>query len=313
MDRLLVMRSLVAVADTENFATAAELVMTSASSVSRHVASLEKHLGTRLVHRTARSVTLTEYGVRYSAFARRILAEIDEEDRNLTGLTSSVAGSLSIICPKWLGSLDLGDAVAAFSVRYPQIEIRLELGGVQDRAYAFVDSGFDVSFHTRPLRDSRMQLRRVTTLPFVLCASPGYLERRGQPASAGDLMEHDCLTHDHEQSWRLEIGGRRHVHRITRGAFTSNSYLALAKAAVHGRGIALLPVRAARDAVAAGELKTLFGGEHVHHRSLCAVHSPGARAPRKVGVLLDFVTQWFREHPMETVRDDAATGESHTA
>lgn len=170
MDRLLVMRSLVAVADTESFAEAAELMMTSASSVSRHVASLEKHLGARLVNRTARSVTLTEYGVRYSAFARRIIDEIEEEDRSLSGMSESISGSLSVICPKWLGSLDLGDAIAAFSVRYPDIEVRLELGGVQDRAYAFLDSGFDVSFHSRPLRDSRMRLRRITSLPS--CSAP---------------------------------------------------------------------------------------------------------------------------------------------
>ncbi len=300
MDRLLVMRSLVAVADTESFAEAAELMLTSASSVSRHVASLEKHLGARLVNRTARSVTLTEYGVRYSAFARRIIDEIEEEDRSLSGMSESISGSLSVICPKWLGSLDLGDAIAAFSVRYPDIEVRLELGGVQDRAYAFLDSGFDVSFHSRPLRDSRMRLRRITSLPFVLGAAPGYLDQRGRPEEVEDLLKHDCLTHDHELSWRLEIGGDQHVHKIARSAFTSNSYLALQKAAVHGRGVALLPLRLASGSMATGELEALFAGAHVHERSLCAVHGPGAQPPKKVSALLDFVTRWFREHPAPT-------------
>ena len=298
MDRLLVMRSLVAVADTESFADAADLMRTSASSVSRHVASLEKHLGARLVNRTARLVTLTEYGVRYSAFARRILDEIEAEDRNPTGLNASLTGSLSVICPKWLGSLALGDAIAAFSVRYPDIELRLELGGVQERAYAFLESGFDVSFHTRPLRDSRMRLRRITTLPFVLCASPAYLDARGRPEGIDELAQHDCLTHAHETSWRLEIGDQQHVHKISHSPFSTNSYLALQKAAVHGRGVTLLPLRSTYPSISAGELEVLFSGAHVQERSLCAVHSPGAKAPKKVSALLDFVTEWFEQHPM---------------
>jgi DNA-binding transcriptional LysR family regulator len=297
MDRLLVMRSLVAVAATESFATAAEQMRTSASSISRHVASLEKELGTRLVNRTARSVTLTESGVRYSDFARRIIGEIEDEDRRLNGLHSSVTGSLSIVCPKWLGTLDLGDAIAAFAVGFPEVEVRLELGGIQERAYAFLDSGFDVSFHTRPLRDSQMRLRRITTLPFVLCASPGYLAERGRPDDVAMLADHDCLTHEHETSWRLEVDGRTLTHRVGHSAFSANSYLALQKAAVRGRGIALLPLRTAYDDLMAGRLEALLSGAHVQERALSAVYGTSPEAPRKVVVLLDFVTRWFDEHP----------------
>lgn len=298
MDRLLVMRSLVAVAETESFATAAEVVRTSASSVSRHIASLEKHLGVRLVNRTARSVTLTESGHRYTAFARKILDEVEDEDRRLAGIDASVAGALSVVCPKWLGSLDLGDAIAEFAVTHPEVDLRLELGGVQERAYAFLDNGFDVSFHTRPLRDSQMRLRRITTLPFVLCASPAYLDRRGRPADPAALAEHDCLTHEHENTWRLDICGQQHILKVPQRWFTTNSYLALQKAAMHGRGVALLPLRAAYPAIVAGDLETLFAGAHVLERSLRAVHAPGPKPPRKVSALLDFVSRWFEEHPM---------------
>ncbi|MEX0427237.1 LysR family transcriptional regulator [Nocardioides sp. DS6] len=292
------MRSLVAVADTESFATAAAQLRTSPSSVSRHVADLERQLGARLVNRTARAVTLTEYGARYSAFARRILEEIEQEDGRLTGLSKSVAGPLSIICPKWLGSLALGDAVAAFAVRHPDVEVRLELGGLQERSYAFLENGFDVSFQTRPLRDSQMRLRKIATLPFVLCASPAYLDARGRPVAVADLAAHDCLTHEHESSWQLDVHGRRRTHKIARSSFSTNSYLALQRAVVHGRGIALLPVASAYQDVIDGRLETLFDGAQVHRRSLSAVFGPGEAAPPKVGALLDFVAEWLQEHPM---------------
>ena len=76
MDRLLVMRSFVTVASVGSFAGAAKEMRTSTSMVSRHVADLEKQVGACLVNRTARSVSLTESGVRYHAFAKRILDEI---------------------------------------------------------------------------------------------------------------------------------------------------------------------------------------------------------------------------------------------
>jgi DNA-binding transcriptional LysR family regulator len=295
MDRLLVMRSLVAVADTESFVTAADQVSTSASSVSRHVADLEKQLGARLVNRTARSVTLTEHGIRYAAFARRILDEIEQEDQAFTDLDSAVSGSLSVVCPKWLGMLDLGDAVAAFAVAHPQVEVRLHLGGVSDRAHAFLESGFDVSFHSRPLRDSQMRLRRIATLPFVVCAAPSYLDARGRPTTVAELGVHDCLAHDHESSWQLEVDGVRQLHRFSRQAFRANSYVALEKAATQGRGVAMLPLRLVRDALEAGTLEAMFGGAAVQERSLAAVYSAGSKAPRKVVALLDFVVEWYAD------------------
>ncbi|GAA3706578.1 LysR family transcriptional regulator [Streptomyces tremellae] len=292
MDRLLAMRSLVAVADTGSYAGAAEWVRASPSSVSRHVAGLERHLGVRLVNRTARSVSLTEHGARYTAFARRVLDEIEREERSLTEADAGLSGTLSIVCPKWLGSLDLGDAIADFSVLHPEVEVRLSLGGVQDRAYAFLDDGFDVSFHTRPLRDAHVRLRRIADLPFVLCASPGYLREHGRPGTVHELAGHDCLTHDQELCWWLETPDGQQAHRIGRSAFGTNSYLALQKAAVRGRGVALLPLRSAHTAVEAGELEVLFQGRQ---RSLHAVHAAGVATPGRVRALLDFVSRWFKD------------------
>ena len=69
------MRTLVAVAKVKSFNGAARSLGISGSLVSRHIAYLEREVGVRLVNRTARSVTLTEAGEQYTAFATRILAK----------------------------------------------------------------------------------------------------------------------------------------------------------------------------------------------------------------------------------------------
>ena len=298
MDRILVMRSFVTVAKVGSFSGAAKQLGTSGSLISRHVADLEKQLGVRLVNRTARSVSLTEPGIRYSEFAHRILDEIDEEDERIAQLHDRPEGPLSIICPKWIGSLDLGDAIAAFSVAHPKIAVRFELGGMSDRTYDFLDSGFDVAFHTRDLRDSSVRLKKIASLPFVLCAAESYIKQRGLLANPNDLANHDCLVHSNDPVWRIGHGHASTLHKIRNVAFTSNSYIALQKAAVHGRGIALLPHRPAYDDLMSGMLRVLLPELPVPKRALYAIYGPAQQAPRKVEVFLSFLTTWFAQNPI---------------
>ncbi|WP_019927647.1 LysR family transcriptional regulator [Nocardia sp. BMG111209] len=298
MDRLLVMRSFVTVAKIGSFSGAAKVLGSSGSLISRHVADLEKQVGVRLVNRTARSVSLTEPGVRYSAFAQRILDELDAEDANIAHLHDRAEGTLSIICPKWIGGLDLGDAIAAFSVAHPKIHVRFELGGMSDRTYDFLDSGFDVAFHTRDLRDSSVRLKKIAILPFVLCAAPGYLDAHGRITHPNELNDHDCVVHENAPVWRIGKGHTSTLHKIRNVVFTSNSYIAIQKAAVHGRGIALIPHRPAVEDLESGALEILLPELPVPERSLYAIYGPAAQAPRKVEVFLEFLTTWFSENPI---------------
>ncbi|WP_106397041.1 LysR family transcriptional regulator [Actinocorallia populi] len=298
MDRLLVMRSFVTVAKVGSFSGAAKILGTSGSLISRHVADLEKQVGVRLVNRTARSVSLTEPGVRYSRFAQRILEEIDDEDAGIAEMHDRPEGSLSIICPKWIGGLDLGDAIAAFSVAHPKITVRFELGGMSDRTYDFLDSGFDVAFHTRDLRDSSVRLKKIASLPFVLCAAESYIGRHGLLTDPNDLAHHDCLVHVNDPVWRIGHGHASTLHKIRNIAFLSNSYIALQKAAVHGRGIALVPHRPAYDDLMSGALRPLLPELPVPARSLYAIFGPAQQAPKKVEVFLDFLTRWFSDNPI---------------
>ncbi|MFD6534014.1 LysR family transcriptional regulator [Streptomyces sp. NPDC060184] len=298
MDRLLLMRSFVTVANIGSFSGAAKALSSSGSLVSRHVAELERQIGVRLVNRTARSVSLTQPGLRYAEFAARILEEISAEDAHIAQLHDRPEGTLNIICPKWIGSLDLGDAISAFSVAHPKIVVRFELGGISDRTYDFLDGGFDIAFHTRDLRDSSVRLKKIASLPFVLCASEKYLERHGTLSHPNDIAVHDCLVHVNDPVWRVGHGHASTLHKIRNVAFSSNSYIALQKAAVHGRGIALLPQRPAYDDLLSGALRVLLPELAVPDRPLYAIYGPGQETPRKVTVFLEFLSTWFSENPI---------------
>lgn len=294
MDRLVVMKTFVTVAKSSSFSGAARDLGISGSLVSRHVADLERQVGVRLVNRTARSVSLTDAGTEYAEFAERILREIDDEDSQLSRAQDVAEGPLSIICPKWIGTLEVSDAIAAFVREHPKITLRFELGGMSDRNYDFLDRGYDVAFHTRDLRDSNVRLRRVSELPFVLAASADYVRRRGTPSSVIDLGEHDCVLHPNDPVWRLGEGEGTIHYKVQSPAVTANSYLVIEKLIEQGCGIALIPRRPAQARLDSGELVELLPEHRPPVRALYAVHGPGGQTPERVKVFLDFMTSWFR-------------------
>ena len=301
MDRLVVMRTFVTVAKSSSFSGAARELGISGSLVSRHVADLERQVGVRLVNRTARSVSLTEAGHRYAEFADRILSEIDEEDGALSQSRDAPEGTLSVICPKWIGTLEVGDAIAAFVREHPKIHLRFELGGMSDRNYDFLDRGYDVAFHTRDLRDSNVLIRRVSELPFVLAASADYLRRRGTPATVADLGEHDCVLHPNDPVWRLGEGEDTIHYKVQNATVVANSYLVIEKLVESGCGIALIPRRPAEARLQSGELVELLPDHRPPARALYAVHGPGGRTPERVRIFLDFMTAWFRSRSASTI------------
>jgi DNA-binding transcriptional LysR family regulator len=295
MDQLTIMRSFVGVTKSRSFSQAARALGISGSLVSRHVAELERALGVHLVNRTARTISLTEAGVRYAEFASRIIDEIDREEAQLKGLRDKAEGQLAIISPKWIGSNDVGDAIVAFSGRYPKIHIRFEVGGMSERSYEFLDQGFDIAFHTRHVRDCNLMLRKIADLKFALCASPSYLHRAGQPLQVTEISDHDCLVNTNDPIWHLEHGGHDVHLKINEPVYSSNSYQTLCKAAVAGRGVALLPIRLVSDQLADGTLVSVLPDCEVPDRPLYALHSPGSQSLARVRVFLDFVTEWFRK------------------
>lgn len=297
MDRFTIMKSFTAVARCGSFATAARSLSISRALVSRHIADLEKQVGIRLLNRTTRSVTLTEPGITYLEFCRRILAEIADQDAQMSGMKENAEGNLSVVSPKWIGSLDLGDAVAAFAVDHPRIHVRLEVGGLSERTFNFVDKGYDIAFHTKYLRDSSITVKKIAPLHFALCASPEYLARRGVPANPLDLADHDCLLHVNDPVWHFSRGNGGETVKPHRIAFSSNTYLVLQKAAIRGMGLALLPVRSVYPEIKAGQLEVVLPEFTVPDRPLYAAYAPGRQLVRKVKVFVDFIADWFKQHP----------------
>jgi DNA-binding transcriptional LysR family regulator len=297
VDRLATMRSFVEVVQEQSFAAAARSLGLSRALVSRHIADLEQQVGLRLIVRTTRAVNLTEAGQRYFVFCKRLLDEIETENSEILGMREKAEGALSVVSPKWIGSLDLGDAVASFAVDHPRIHVKLELGGLSERTYDFLKNGYDIAFYTKYLRHSSIKVKKIATLEFVLCASPKYLATHGEITGLADLAQHDCLVHTNDPIWHIAADGKEQHFKPHKVVFSSNTYVVLQKAAIAGMGVALVPLRSIAPEVRAGNLVLLLTDLPPPDRPLYAAYAPGKHTVRKVRLFVDFIADWFQKHP----------------
>jgi len=297
MDRFTTMSTFVEVVKSASFTTAARTKGISRALVSRQIADLEAHLGAILLTRTTRSLKLTEAGRHYYEFCSRILTEIGAAEEMIAGATKAVEGPLAIIAPKWIGNLDLADAIADFCLAHPRVLADLTLGGMNPKTYDFIEQGFDVAIHTRNIRNSRIKVKRIAAIRFSLCAASTYLEHRRPPSSPRDLLAHNCLVQSSDPIWSFGSGKPGAKVKVTR-TFSSNSYLVLRTAAMRGLGVALLPSRIVRDDFRNGTLVELLKGQSIPERPLYAAFAPGSPLPEKVHSFVNYLGEWFRKHPL---------------
>lgn len=289
MDRFLGMRVFVMVAEAGSLAAAGQKLGLSPPAVTRSLASLEKHLGCRLLHRTTRSLSLTEAGARYLEDCRRILAEVEEAEEWLRGEQSAPQGGLSLTAPVMFGQLYVLPVVRDFLDLYPRVEARVAL---LDRVVNLLDEGHDMAVRIGPLPDSSLLAARVGEVRRVVCASPEYIARHGVPLTPADLGRHQVIATDAGRTWRFRSGTVR-----VRPRLVVNSNQATLDAALAGWGITSHLSYQVASSVRSGRLRLLLVEHEREPWPIHVVHHQGRRASVKVRLLLDELVRRLREHP----------------
>ncbi|MGS4819234.1 LysR family transcriptional regulator [Raoultella terrigena] len=278
----------VRVAETRSFVAASRLLGVSASAIGKSVARLEEKLGVRLFHRSTRSVTLTAEGTLFLERSRRILAEIEAAELELSQATAAPRGRLRVSLPL-VSSLVL-PVLGEFMREYPAIELDLDF---TDRLVDVIEEGFDVVVRTGHPTDSRLSARRLGTFRSMLVASPDYLAQRGLPTAPADLLEHTCLHYRFPNSGKLEpwalrlAPGDPELQLPT--SMICNNIETRVCFALQGLGIAYLPEFAIAEPLADGRLLAVLA-DRVERAGVFHVLWPASRHPSpKVRALVDFL------------------------
>jgi DNA-binding transcriptional LysR family regulator len=296
MDKLDAMNAFAKVVAAGSYAEAARRLGLTRSAVSKAVMELEQLLGARLLDRTTRRVAPTEAGLAYYERCVSILADVEETEIQISRLHDEPRGVLKINAPMSFGTLYLGDAVAEFMVRYPEMRIELVLN---DRFIDPLEEGVDVTVRIGALGDSSLIARRLAPARRALVASPGYIERHGAPQAPQHLARHRCLAYGHMapvHRWQLMQGDEAVTVQIT-SALCSNNGEVLRTAALAGNGVANLPTFLVGPDIAAGRLTAVLPDNPPTELGIFALYAPNRYLAAKTRVFIDFLVARFGEAP----------------
>ena len=303
------MRVFVRSVELGGFSAAARDLDLTPSALSKLVTRLEDRLGVRLMNRTTRKLALTAEGEAYFASAKRILADIEEAETEVTQFSGSPKGLLRINVGFAFGMHQLAPALPRFLAQYPEIDLDIT---VTDRLIDLMEENADVAIRNGHLRDSSLVARRICDLHRVICASPQYLQKHGIPKVPQDLLNHNCISISGApqlRRWQFDAGnGLEHVD-VT-GNVSANNAETLLQLAATGVGIIRLADVIVSDGIRAGWLVPLL--QDVHHREplpLSAVYLPGKHKSPRVAALVNFLVETFASAPwrLAVAREPAKT------
>ena len=296
MDRLQTMSVFVGVADEGGFSAAARRLNLSPASVTRAVSELEARLGARLLHRTTRSVRLTEAGQRYLADCRRILAEVEEADSHAAGIHAEPRGLVTVSASVLFGRMVVTPILLDMLARYPAISVSAMF---VDRIVHMMDEGIDVAVRIAELPDSTLSAIRVGTVRRVLCAAPHYLARHGRPRRPADLANHRTVaftTMTPGADWTFDTDGR--IQRFTPGArFHVNNADSVIAAAAAGHGIARVLSYMIAPHLRDGALELVLEDAEPPPVPVHVLHKEPGETSARIRAVVDFLVDRLRADP----------------
>ena len=281
------------VVERGSFTLAADELAISRAAASKYVSRLEERLGARLLHRTTRRLSLTEAGATLFEASRGALERIDEAEGEIARFQSAPRGRLRVSAPMSFGILHLGPALWEFASAHPEVSLDVTL---DDRFVSLVAEGVDVAVRIGALTDSTLVARRLAMTQPLVCASPEYLARMGEPESPEELAGHDCLLYSYLSSanvWRFTGPGKREIPVAVTGSIRINNGMVLAEAAVAGRGVAMLPAFYVSGHLKEGRLRRILARYALPELGIYAVYPQRAHVPPKVRAFVDFLAQRF--------------------
>ncbi len=273
-----------AIASSRSLSEAARRLGLSPMAISRRLAALENDLGVRLVHRTTRSVSLTPEGEVFLPHAKTMLHISETARATLKADAGTASGVLRVTAPSVFGQTVIMPLLPALMQENPALSIDLTLS---DSIVDIAGLGIDVAIRIATIRDSALVARSLAPNPRVVCASPDYLTRRGQPSLLDELLQHPCITLHAMPYWPFIRDGEPVAIRA-QGAFSANSVEAVRTACKQGLGLAMLTYWDVQQEIHEGSLLQIHFEDVIPEQlSVTAVLPTRQRVPNRVRLFVD--------------------------
>jgi DNA-binding transcriptional LysR family regulator len=288
------LKTFITVVETGGFAKAAKKLGISTASATRHIHDLESQYNTKLLIRTTRHVSLTDSGTKFHCFAlqsleanNNIQSELDTQKHLISGnIKIGVPASLIYNCfrgiPKYL--LD----------KHPELSFEIIQG---NHILNMLNGSFDIALHCGEIPDINLYSTKIGAWQKIICASPEYIKKHGEPQSLHDLTKHNCVDHslNHSRSWRLVENGK-FIKIPVSGNLRADSSLSLGGFAEDGIGITYLPNFTISRALQTKKLIPILKKNWPESLPIHAVYSQRQGTSKKITALLNALNLFFTQY-----------------
>jgi DNA-binding transcriptional LysR family regulator len=290
------MKVFITALDEGSLAAASRALKRSPAAVSRAVAFLEAHVGVELLHRTTRSLKLSEAGERYAIACRRILTELQEADMLAGAERSAPKGVLTLSAPPVAGNEILRPILEEFLTIYPDVSARLLL---LDRPVNLIEEGVDIALRVAQLPDSSLVATRLGgDIRRVVVGSPNYLSKHPLITEPADLARHQIIafTNFGIDTWTFSAAPGSIVPRSVQFAprLTVNTVPAALASAIAGAGLTRLYSYHVAETVHSGRLQIILPHAESPPLPVHLLTPQGRVSVPKVRTFLDFAAPRLR-------------------
>ncbi len=285
------LNAFVVVADRLSFRAASEQLGVTASALSHSMRQLEERLGARLLHRTTRSVSLTDAGLRLLEQLRPAIEQISGALENLNQQRQHPFGRLRIHASPLAAPAVIAPMWGRFLSTYP--EVRLELL-VDMIPIDIVASSFDAGIGPKHWAAADMIAVRLSgPMKVAVVGAPKYFERRRPPRTVDDLASHNCIqyrftTDGATVPWTFERNGRTKRMSLA-GQVTVNVPDLAVRAAVDGLGIAYTVESLAAPFLRTGQLVRVLEGVSPSVEALFLFYPGHRQVPAALRAFIDMI------------------------
>ncbi len=298
MDMDSAFRVFVRVAETESFSLAAKQLGLGQPAVSKQISTLEEQLGARLLHRTTRSITLTDEGREFLGHARHAVAATDFALERVQRVKGKASGLMRLSCQTGFGRMAVVPRLTAILENFPDLDIELSL---QDTWPNLVEQGIDLRIHVGEVEDETVIAQLIGHKPIWLFASRSYVEEYGEPQTPDELAHHRIIRFtgaSNKRPWEFSKDGTSKAISL-KPRVSTNNLDALCEAVREGVGISSGPVWWFENSPDPTALVRLLPDYDMGEVPLYAVYPSRRFVPQKVRIFIDYLKDEHRKYELE--------------
>ncbi|MFY0664501.1 MAG: LysR family transcriptional regulator [Natronospirillum sp.] len=295
MDRYTEIKSFALVAEQGSFAAAALVEGVTPVVMGRRLDALERRLGVKLMHRSTRGLKLTDLGEQFLDGVQTLLQEFDSVESGITADRNTVRGHLVVSAPAAFGRRHVAPHGPDFQSRFPELKISFNL---TDSVVDLVREGYDMAIRIGEVTDPNYVAAKLYPNRRVLCATPEYFERHGQPTALEELAQHNCLAFNlqggQQRGWTFMRDGKLVGVRVG-GNLDCNDGELLYDWAKQGLGIGWRSTWEIQGELRRGELVTVLDEFAVPSYDIQAIYPQQRFLPAKVRFFIDYLKALYNQ------------------